>query len=375
MPVPRGTFACHARAIRAQRRRASTAVTPAAADTTTATTTPTASTAPPSYQLPFWRTSPEPVTKLGNAISGAMEWQTSAYAFNKQAIKPIPAVTTNVEKLLLNFVTMKQADNKAKAKDVRQARTALAARRKTADRVYISKPHIRDYGDRVHVQAFIWDGKAAAREDFDKRNQRFGGNNDKSGRKRGPSESDLILNSDEQVGLKSLLARMYGKQVHLNLIKISRPHLDADILSQYVAQRLRDRRFTPRRVIRDATWKAPLPSAQAVANIRTAKLQSTPQKFTWQDFTFGNAAQTNATSIVDGLGLSQVSSIQVEAAGRLTKRLTANRSAKKMARRGAASKGPAFMLRGFRKAHTHYAFASGKRRVGQFGIKVSVGHV
>ncbi|GIZ43712.1 hypothetical protein CKM354_000692900 [Cercospora kikuchii] len=359
--VPRGTFTCHAKHIRAQRRPASTAVSHL----------PTAAAIP---EAPLWRARSEPVTRLGQSITGAMEWQTSTYTFNKQAVKPIPVVSANVEKLIQNYVTLKRVNNVGK--DVRAIRTALAQRRKSAEKVYVSKPKMKDYGDRVEVKCFIWDGREALREEADKQ-KRFGRNqnDDSSSGKKQSNDSDPILDPTQTVGLQSLLARMYGKQVNLQLIKIKRPHLDADILAAYVAQRLRDRRFTPRRVIRDATWRAPLPSAQAVANIKNAKLRNQPQKFSWQDLTIGNAARASATGIVESLALSQVSSIQVEAAGRLTKRLTANRSAKKMARRGTASKGPAYMLRGFRKAHTQYAFAGGKRRVGQFGIKVSVGHV
>ena len=362
--VPRGTFASHAKHLRAQRRSASTAVSHL----------PTAAVIP---DAPIWRSRTEPLTRLGQSITGAMEWQTSTYSFNKQAVKPIPVVTTNVEKLIHNYVTMKRVNNEGK--DVRAIRTALAARRKSAEKVYVSKPKIKDYGDRVEVKCFVWDGREALKEENDKMKrgrtpQASTTTEGSSGGKKQSNDSDPILDPKQKVGLQSLIARMYGKEVDLQMIKIKRPHLDADILAAYIAQRLRDRRFTPRRVIRDATWKAPLPSAQAVANINNAKLRAMPQKFSWQDFTLGNVARASATGIVESLSLSQVSSIQVEAAGRLTKRLTANRSAKKSARRGTASKGPAYMLRGFRKAHTQYAFAGGKRRVGQFGIKVSVGH-
>lgn len=360
--VPTGTFAGHVKHLRAQRRSASTA----------ASNLPTAAALP--EIAPVWRSRTEPLTRLGQSITGAMEWQTSTYSFNKQAVKPIPVVSANVEKLIHNYVTMKHVDNEGK--DVRAIRTALALRRKSAEKVYVSKPKIKDYGDRVEVKCFLWDGGEAIREELEnmKRGSSSGSGSGGGGYRWRTNDSDLLLDPKQQVGLRSLIAKMYGKQVDLQMIKIKRPHLDADILAAYVAQRLRDRRFTPRRVIRDATWRAPLPSAQAVANITNAKLRATPQKFSWQDFTIGNVSRASATGIVESLALSQVSSIQIEAAGRLTKRLTANRSAKKMTRRGTTNKGPAYMLRGFRKAHTQFAFAGGKRRVGQFGIKVSVGH-
>lgn len=129
MTVPRGTFASHAKHLRHQQRRsASTAVSQL----------PTAAAIP---DAPLWRSRTEPLTRLGQSITGAMEWQTSTYSFNKQAVKPIPVVTTNVEKLIHNYVTMKRVNNEGK--DVRAIRTALAARRKSAEKVYVSKPKSR----------------------------------------------------------------------------------------------------------------------------------------------------------------------------------------------------------------------------------------
>jgi len=352
LPVPRGTFASHAKHLQ-QKRFAST--TPALPETG------------------VWR-GLEPNTRLGQAITGAMEWQTSTYSFNKQAIKTLPVAATNVEKLIEAYVTMKKVDNTGK--DARAIRTALSARRKSAEKMYVSKPRIKDFGNRIEMTVFVFDGNAFAKENDSRRPRP--GQKDKpvpsasSGNR--PISKNSLLNPIQQEGLQSLIAQMYCKPVELRMIQLKKPHLDADILAAYVAQRLSDRRNTPRRVIRDATWKAPLPNAQAIVDLAQKKLQQLPQKFTFADFKIGNAAQTSATGIVDTLGLSQVSSVQVEAAGRLTKRLTANRSQRKMARRGANAKGPGFMLRGFRKSHVQYAFRGGKRRVGQFGIRVSLGH-
>ncbi|KAF2162008.1 hypothetical protein M409DRAFT_58764 [Zasmidium cellare ATCC 36951] len=351
-PVPRASFTFHAKHLRRRlpnRRFASTLALP---------------------EHPLWR-GQDPVTRIGQSITGGMEWQTSTYCWNEQNLKTLPVAATNVEKLIEGYVTMKQVNNEGK--DLRAIRTALAARRKSAEKVYVSKPKMKDFGDRIELTAFVFDGKQHAREADEKRFKARTGKPGDSKKAKG-SESDIILDPAQQVGLQGLIARIYGKPVDLKLIKLNKPHLDADILSAVVAQRLRDRRNTPRRVIRDATWKAPLPNAQAVAAIQQKKAQRQAVKFSWDDFTVGNLGQTSNGTIKEKLALSQVSSVEVEAAGRLTKRLTANRSAKKMARRGANSKGPAVLLRGFRKAHVQYAFAGGKRRVGQFGIRVSLGH-
>ena len=302
----------------------------------------------------LWR-GQDPITRLGQSITGSLEWQTSAYSFNKQGVKNLPAAATTVEKLIQAYMTMRKAE--PEKSDSREARMARTARRMSAEQMYVSRPKIRDFGDRIELSAFVYDGKRLLR---DARNE---------GR-----STDLILKPEQKAGLESLIARIYGKPVTLRLVPLGKPHLDADILASVAAQRLRDRTNTPRRVIRDATWRAPLPSAQAVVAIQQAKQRPSISRLAWQDLTLKSAGRTTSTSISESLALSQVSSVQVEAAGRLTKRLTANRAQRKMARRGASAKGPGRLLRGFRKAHVQYAFASGKRRVGQFGIKVILGH-
>jgi hypothetical protein len=298
-----------------------------------------------------------------------MEWQTSTYSFNKQSNKLLPVAAVNIEKLIEAYVTMQKVDNTGK--DVRAIRTALAARRKSAAKLYVSKPKIKDYGSRMEMTVFVFDGGAHMKALRDKRM------GDRAGKGRGDDgapRANPVLDPTQQAGLQSLISRVYSKPVEFKMIPLNKPHLDADILAAYVAQLLTDRRNTPRRVIRDATWKAPLPNALAITRITQAKLQKQPRVFTPGDFTLGAASRTSAQGIVEELGLSQVSSVQVEAAGRLTKRLTANRSQRKMARAGANAKGPGYMLRGFRKAHVQYAFRGSKRRVGQFGIRVRLGH-
>ncbi|KAK5122761.1 hypothetical protein LTR85_003676 [Meristemomyces frigidus] len=185
-----------------------------------------------------------------------------------------------------------------------------------------------------------------------------------------------LFDPAHQAGLQSLLSKLYSKPVELNIIKLRRPHLDADILSSVVTQKLRDRKTAPRRVIRDAAWKAQLPTARSVVELQQAKKQPgtmVTSRALERSSAFGPLrAQTSA--IIEGLKLSQVSSVRVEAAGRLSKRITANRSQRKVARRGANAKESGYMLRGFRKAHVMVAQKAGKRRIGSYGIRVDLGH-
>jgi ribosomal protein S3 len=168
---------------------------------------------------------------------------------------------------------------------------------------------------------------------------------------------------------------VYGKPVELNLVELKRPQLNSDILASLVTQQLKDRRNTPRRVIREVVWKAQLPTAQSqVPSQADHAIAAT--KALAKDPSTSSLARAKAPigHIMHSLRLKQVSSIAVGANGRLGKRMTANRADKKTARKGLTSKGPGFLVRNVRKNHTDYSFRAGKRRVGAFGIKVSIGH-
>jgi len=185
-----------------------------------------------------------------------------------------------------------------------------------------------------------------------------------------------LLDSAHSAGLQSLLSRLYGKPVELQLTKLHRPHLDADILASVVTQKLRDRKTAPRRVIRDAAWKVQLPTDRSVVELQQAKKQpgtAVTSRAVERASAFG-PLRTQTSNILRSLKLSQVSSVRVEAAGRLSKRITANRSQRKVARRGANAKGAGYMVRGFRKGHVKVAMRAGKRRIGSYGIRVDLGH-
>lgn len=185
-----------------------------------------------------------------------------------------------------------------------------------------------------------------------------------------------LFDPAQQVGLQSLLTKLYNKPVELNIVKLRRPHLDAEVLSSYVTQRLLDRKLGPRRVIRDAAWKSNLPTDRAVTELQQVKRQ--PGRMisstTLEKSSSFGPLREETSAIIKRLRLSQVSSIKVEAAGRLSKRMTANRAQKKVARRGANGKGPGYMMRGFRKGHVTVSQRAGKRRIGSYGVRVDIGH-
>lgn len=185
-----------------------------------------------------------------------------------------------------------------------------------------------------------------------------------------------LLDPSHQRGLTSLLSQTYGKPVSLNLVKLHQPHHDPDILAQFVTQKLRDRKNAPRRIIRDAAWKADLPTALALTKKQQEKhtrdIEQLAKPLTLEGLKFGEVEKVG--EVLKGLDLSQVSSVRVEAGGRLSKRITANRAQGKVAIRGATKKGPTHILRGAIKANAAQALRAGKRRIGSYGVRVDLGY-
>lgn len=175
--------------------------------------------------------------------------------------------------------------------------------------------------------------------------------------------------------LQSLLSQTYGKPVELNLTKLKRPQLDSEVLASVVTQKLRDRRNTPRKVIRDMVSRTQLPMSQSqVHSLADHAAAATRALARDPSTSSGGRRRAPIANVLAQLRLKQISSVRVSAAGRLGKRMTANRAQEKVARKGLTSKGPGYMVRGFKKNHTDFTFEAGKRRVGAYGIKVHVGH-
>ncbi|KAK3686476.1 hypothetical protein LTR37_017880 [Vermiconidia calcicola] len=190
-----------------------------------------------------------------------------------------------------------------------------------------------------------------------------------------PIRRPPFFDPTHQRGLASLLSQTYGKPVTLNLIKLHRPQDDADILAQHIAQKLKDRKAAPRRVLRDAAWKANLPTQTSITKQQQELLQrrATTKPLSLATLNHGSGP-TNVGDVLKDLKLPQVSSVAAEAAGRLSARITANRAQGKVARRGLTGKGEEGYVRGVVKANTTKGMRAGKRRIGSYGVRVSLGH-
>lgn len=161
--APRSTFTYHAKQLQHFRRAASTA-------------TPF----PPGLFKPA-----ASIIKPWKAVVGAQEWQTSTYHYNKQTQKTLPTAAVTADKLLRDYTTMIEGRGGLSSAASSTARTAIAARRKSAEKVYVSGTTAKDYGDKIVVNAFLFDGIEAAKEEQEKRiNAKKASGERQAGRKR-----------------------------------------------------------------------------------------------------------------------------------------------------------------------------------------------
>jgi hypothetical protein len=168
----------------------------------------------------------------------------------------------------------------------------------------------------------------------------------------------LVLNL-RNLGLTSLLEKLYGKKVVIKLVDLKSIHLNSDVFSSAVALKLRDRHNKAFRVLKKAILQM----------VRIPDLHTL--------ITFDDNNQTmNKNNIVNTIKQQIVSGVRFEASGRLTRRLTAMRSVFKYRYTGSLknlrasfNRKAAVLLRGYAKANSQYTVINSKTRNGTFGLK------
>jgi hypothetical protein len=128
-------------------------------------------------------------SRLG-AFTYAQEWQTGTYHFNKAHGKTLPVAAQRTDELLTNWMTQQKKRAGAESSTLynQLLRNAIAAQRRKTDALLVSKSSAKDYGDRVEVTAFVYDGVEAAEIEAEKRRkERMGVKPDEGGNKQGPA--------------------------------------------------------------------------------------------------------------------------------------------------------------------------------------------
>lgn len=168
----------------------------------------------------------------------------------------------------------------------------------------------------------------------------------------------LTLNL-RNLGLISLIEKLYSKKVELHLVELKSIHLNSDVFSSAVALKLRDRRNKAVRVLRKAVLQM----------VRIPDLHTL--------ITFDDSVESiNKNNFINTIKQQVVSGVRFEASGRLTRRLTAMRSVFKYRYAGSLknirssfNSKPSTMLRGYVKANSQYSIVNSKTRNGTFGLK------
>ena len=97
--------------------------------------------------------------KLG-AATYAQEWNTGTYHYNKSTAKLVPFAHKQTDKLLEQYITQQRKTGGGYAN-----KAAIASHRRKYEKMYISGSRVKDFGGRVEVEAYVFDGAKAAKKE------------------------------------------------------------------------------------------------------------------------------------------------------------------------------------------------------------------
>lgn len=170
--------------------------------------------------------------------------------------------------------------------------------------------------------------------------------------------TDMKLNG-RKFGLIRLIEKLYNKKVEIQLVELKSIALNSDVFSYAVALKLRDRKNKAVRVLRKAI-------------IQMVRIPDLHTRITFDD----NIEQMNKNNVINTIKQQIVSGVRFEAAGRLTRRLTAMRAVFKYRYAGSLknirssfNNKASTMLRGHVKSNSQYNLINSKTRNGTFGLK------
>ena len=161
------------------------------------------------------------------------------------------------------------------------------------------------------------------------------------------------------LGLISLIEKLYNKKVEIDLVELKSIHLNSDVFSSAVALKLRDRKNKAVKILRKAI-------------LQMVRIPDLHTLITFDD----NIEQMNKNNVINTIKQQIVSGLRFEASGRLTRRLTAMRAVFKYRYAGSLknirssfNNKPSTMLRGYVKSNSQYTLINSKTRNGTFGLK------
>lgn len=206
------------------------------------------------------------------------------------------------------------------------------------------------------------------------------------------------------LGLKKIISKIYHKKVEFNLVNLKYLHLNSDIFSESIAIKLRNRENRLLRVLKKALKLVKLPSLSKLSfyslpsekrninsDISMLKDKDILHELLYKIFPrWGVANADNSPinkqarsvkndlqeNILNNTKHKNIYGVRLEAAGRLSRRLTASRSIFKLKYKGSLKninssyKGlSTVMLRGNTRSNIQLTKVSSKTRNGAFGLK------
>lgn len=161
------------------------------------------------------------------------------------------------------------------------------------------------------------------------------------------------------LGLISLIEKLYNKKVKIDLVELKSIHLNSDIFSSAVALKLRDRKKKAVRILRKAI-------------LQMVRIPYLHTLITFDD----NIEEIDKNNIINTVKQQIVIGVRFEVTGRITRRLTAMRSVFKYRYEGSLknirssfNNKSSTMLRGYVKSNSQYSLINSKTRNGTFGLK------
>ena len=181
----------------------------------------------------------------------------------------------------------------------------------------------------------------------------------------------------------NLISQFYKKKVEFNIVNLEYLYLNSDILSESIVIKLRKRSNRLLRVLKSSLNMVRLPFINKLSvsnNLNKVKYDKTLSLNNIQNLNallhiFFKKYQ-NMDEFDNTIKHKSISSIRLEAKGRLTRRLTAARSVFKLKYKGSLKnidssyKGlSSVILRGHVKSNIQYTNINSKTRNGSFGLK------
>lgn len=192
--------------------------------------------------------------------------------------------------------------------------------------------------------------------------------------------------------LSKILKIIFNKKIIFNIVCLKNYFLNSDIFTQIIANKAKERKNRITKLFRVSILKANIPTIKKRLIKREKKLLNKKKylilskniiksKFDEyntiiNDNNFNIPDNRKTGEILKHIDNKIISGIRIEAAGRLTKRFTAQRSVYKLKYKGtiknidSSYKGlPSKLLRNQLKSNMQYTYSSSSNRIGAFGIK------